>query len=181
MLFTECYRCGNSGARGSGTTAHSDILCVIQLDGCAPHSAPFMFARCGVAWAVVEIQRCCSVLTSCTLPWHADSHLQLLLCRFGWRPILLFWWIPTPSVAWRSVTYSVVIIPGKLCHFVLGYHQYFPLTKAVLRRTGLFHSRVLAAALSVSACHIDFPRNRQHCVLLRKCYIRGAMCPPSVV
>ena len=77
--------------------------------------------------------------------------------------------------------YSVVIIPGKLCYFVLGYHQYFPMTKAVLRRTGLFHSRVLAAALSVSACHIDFLRNRQHCVLLRKCYIRGAILPPIVV
>jgi hypothetical protein len=79
------------------------------------------------------------------------------------------------------VTYSVVIIPGKLCYFVLGYHQYFPMTKAVLRRTGLFHFRVLAAAVSVSACHIDFLRNRQHCVLLRKCYIRGAMLPPIVV
>jgi len=79
------------------------------------------------------------------------------------------------------VTYSVVIIPGKLCHFVLGYHQYFPMTKAVLRPTGLFHSLVLAAALSVSAFHIDFLRNRQHCVLLRKCYIRGAIRPPSVV
>ena len=171
-----------------GAAVHSGVLCVMQLDASSPHpyTAPISVSK---VWCSVSgSYNCTEALPARCLFWHlascllrADSHLQLLLSCFGWRPIPLFWWIPTPSVAWRSVTYSAVIIPGKLCHFVLGYHQYFPVTKAVLRRTGLFHSRVLAAALSVSACHIDFLRNRQHCVLLRKCYIRGAIRPPPAL
>jgi hypothetical protein len=99
---------------------------------------------------------------ACRQP-HAALAGALPCCSGEYRPL--------QSPGDPVTLYSVVIIPGKLLTFCAWILSIFPITEAVLWRTSLFHSRVPATALSVSACHIDFLRNRQHCVVLRKFYI----------
>lgn len=108
--------------------------------------------------------------------------MELRLLCVGWWITLLFRWITDSSARWWFCDFvfcddhSRNALP--FCTCILSV---FALTEAVLWRTRLFHSRVSAAALSVSACHIDFLRNRQHCMVLRKCYIFFPLRPSNVV
>lgn len=108
-----------------------------------------------------------------------ESHVELRLGWVVWWPVLLPWWILTPSVSWWSgpflcgwkELYPILFCEAHcwvLCHFLRGYYRFFTVTVAVVWRACLFESQVpdiiAATALSVCAYHIDFLCNRQHCM-----------------